>query len=179
MVKIAIGVVGVVAVAVLAFLAFAATKPDTFRVQREVSIKAPPDKIFPYIDDFHRWTAWSPWEKVDPEMKRQYSGPQSDKGAVYQWNGNDKVGEGRMEIIDTTPPSKIVIKLDFIKPFEGHNTAEFTLAPDGNATKVTWAMYGNSNYMTKIMNCFFDMDKMIGKEFEDGLTKLKSAAENK
>jgi carbon monoxide dehydrogenase subunit G len=162
------------ALAILAFFAYAAAGPDTFRIERNVSIKAPPDKIFPYIDDFHRWTAWCPWDKGNPEMKRQYSGSQSDKGAVYQWNGNDKLGEGRMEIIDATPPSKVVIQIDIPK---GHNNADFTLVPDGDATKVTWAVYGNCDFRMKVMNCYGVPDRVIGKELLDGLTNLKSAAE--
>ncbi|HEV1993956.1 MAG TPA: SRPBCC family protein [Candidatus Acidoferrum sp.] len=117
----------VVVVAIAAILGYAMTMPDDFRVQRTTSIKAPPEKIFPLINDLHRWGSWSPWEKMDPEMKRTYSGAAPGKGAAYAWQGNRKVGEGRMEIVDTSPPSKITIKLNFIKPFEGHNTAEFTL----------------------------------------------------
>jgi len=175
--KVIVAVLAVIIVAFAALLAVAATKPDTFRVQRDVTINAPPDKVFPYIDDFHKWTAWSPWEKVDPEMKRSYSGSESDKGAIYQWNGNNEVGEGRMEITDASAPSKIVIKLDFLKPFEAHNTAEFTLAPAGDATKVTWAMYGPCGFPMKVMHCFMDMDKLVGKDFEDGLAKMKTVAE--
>src|SRR5207344_784877 len=128
-------------------LAFAATKPDTFRVQRAASIKAPPEKIFPLLNELHNWSAWSPYEKKDPAMKRTFSGAPSGKGAVYEWDGDSNVGKGRMEIIDAASPSKVVIKLDFIKPFEGHNTAEFTMEPKGDNTVVTWAMYGPSAFM--------------------------------
>ena len=166
-----------VVVLVAAVLIFAATRPDNFRVQRTTSIKAPPEKIFALINDLHRWGSWSPWEKMDPEMKRTYSGAASGKGAVYAWEGNSKVGEGRMEISDTSPPSKVTIKLDFIKPFEAHNTAQFTLEPKGDSTSVTWTMYGPSVYMAKVMGVFVNMDKMIGKDFETGLANLKSVAE--
>jgi uncharacterized protein YndB with AHSA1/START domain len=167
----------VVILLVAAVLIFAATRPDMFRVQRSASIKAPPEKIFPLINEFDRWGAWSPYEKRDPAMKRTRSGPSSGKGAVYGWEGNSQVGSGRMEITDTAPPSRVVIKLDFLKPFEAHNTAEFTLEPKGDATNVTWAMYGPANYVSKLMGVFMNMDSMIGKDFETGLANLKSIAE--
>ena len=167
----------VVVVAVAAFLAFAATKPDSFRVERSASIKAPPDKIFALIQDFHNWGAWSPYEKRDPDMKRTYGGPESGKGSMYAWEGNSKVGAGRMEILEASAPSKVAIKLDFIKPFEGHNTAEFTMVPQGDSTNVTWAMYGPNPYIAKVMQSVFNMDEMIGKDFADGLANLKTAAE--
>jgi uncharacterized protein YndB with AHSA1/START domain len=162
---------------IAAVLIFAATRPDDFRVQRATSIKAPPGKIFPFINEFDRWGAWSPYEKRDPAMKRSRSGPASGKGAVYAWEGNRQVGSGRMEITEASPPSKIVIKLDFLKPFEAHNTAEFMLEPKGDATNVTWAMHGPNRYIGKVMQVFFDMDQMIGKDFEAGLANLKSVAE--
>ena len=116
-----------VGILLAAILGFAATKPGTFRVERAKSIQAPPEKIFDLINDFHRWVSWSPWEKLDPAMKRTFAGAASGKGAVYEWAGNSKAGQGRMEITDAAPGSKVTIKLDFLKPFEGHNTAEFTL----------------------------------------------------
>ena len=167
----------VVVVLIAGVLVFAATRPDTFRVERSVTIKAPPEKIYPYFDDFNRWAVWSPWEKLDPAMKRTFSGAPAGKGAVYAWQGNSKVGEGRMEILESSPSSKLLIKLDFIKPFEGHNTAEYTLVPSGDTTQVTWAMYGPSTYVTKLMGVFVSMDSMIGKDFEAGLANLKAAAE--
>ena len=171
--NIAIAVVVVIA----AILIYAANQPDNFRVQRATTIKAPPEKIFPLIADLHSWGSWSPWEKMDPAMKRTYSGPASGKGAAYAWEGNSKVGEGRMEITEASPPSKVSIKLDFLKPLEGHNTAEFTLEPKGESTNVTWAMYGPSAYIAKVMGVFVSMDSMIGKDFEAGLANLKAAAE--
>jgi hypothetical protein len=170
--------IAIVIVAVIAaILVYAATRPDDFRVQRSTSIKAPPEKIFALVNDLHSWGSWSPWEKMDPAMKRTYSGAPSGKGAAYAWEGNSKVGEGRMEITDTSPPSKVAIKLDFIKPIEGHNTADFTLEPKGDVTNVTWLMYGPSPYIAKVMGIFVSMDKMIGKDFEDGLANLKAVAE--
>lgn len=170
-----IGIVVVVLIA--AVLIYAANQPDNFRVQRATSIKAPPEKIFPLITDFHNWGSWSPWEKLDPAMKRTYSGAASGKGAAYAWEGNSKVGEGRMEIMDASPPSKVSIKLDFLKPLEGHDTAEFTLEPNGESTNVTWAMYGPRPYIAKIIGVFVSMDSMIGKDFETGLANLKAATE--
>jgi uncharacterized protein YndB with AHSA1/START domain len=168
-----------VVVAVAALLLYAATKPDTFRVQRSVSIKAPPEKIFALIQDFHQWGAWSPWEKMDPELKRTYSGPASGKGAVYEWQGNSKVGQGHMEITDAQAPRKVVIKLDFLKPFEAHNMGEFLLEPRGDGTTVTWATYGPSPYMSKVIGTFMNIDDLIGRDFEKGLADLKAAAEKK
>jgi carbon monoxide dehydrogenase subunit G len=167
----------VVVALIAAILIYAATLPDHFSVQRTVSIKAPPEKILPLITDFHRWDSWSPWEKMDPEMKRTFSGAANGKGAAYAWQGNSKVGEGRMEIVDVSPPSKITIKLDFLKPFEAHNTAEFALEPKGDSTNVTWTMYGPSPYLAKVMGIFASMDKMVGNDFEIGLANLKTAAE--
>ena len=170
-----IGIVVVVLVAGL--LIFAATRPDSFRIERSAVIKAPPEKIFAAINDLHRWTTWSPWEKLDPQLKRSYSGAESGKGAAYAWEGNSKVGAGRMEITDSALASKIVIKLDFIKPFEGHNIAEFTLQPGAQGTTVTWAMFGPSPYLSKVMGMFFSMDSMIGGYFEQGLANLKAVSE--
>ena len=177
MLKIIAIVVVVLLVAAAAVLIYAATKPDDFRVTRSLAIKAPPDKIFALINDLHGWGAWSPYEKRDPDMKRTFSGAPSGKGAVYEWDGNKNVGKGRMEIIDTAPPNKVVVKLDFLKPFEGHNTAEFTMVPQGDATNVTWGMYGPSPYVAKVMGTFMNMDKLIGKDFETGLANLKALAE--
>jgi len=166
-----------VAIAIAIVLILAATKPDTFSVQRATTVKAPPEKIFPSINDFHQWGTWSPWEDKDPAMKRTYSGAGSGKGAVYAWDGNKNVGTGRMEILEVSAPSKIVIKLDFFKPFEAHNTAEFTMLPQGDATCLTWLMHGPAPFMSKVMQVFMSMDKMIGKDFEAGLAKLKKLTE--
>jgi uncharacterized protein YndB with AHSA1/START domain len=165
------------AVLIAGVLGYAATKPDSFRVERTASIDAPAGKIFPLIDDFHAWSAWSPYEKRDPAMKRTYSGREAGEGAVYEWDGNGDVGKGRMEITKASPPSKVVIKLDFEKPFEGHNTAEFTIEPKGAGTTVAWAMSGRAPFISKLMQVFIDFDKMIGKDFEAGLANLKAAAE--
>lgn len=157
-------------------LIFASTKPDDFRVERSITIKAPPEKIAANVNDFHLWGAWSPWEKLDSAMKRSFSGAPSGQGAVYAWEGTGQVGAGRMEIM-TVAPEKTSIKLDFIKPFEGHNTAEYSFVPQGDSTQVTWAMYGPAPFISKVMGVFFSMDKMIGKDFEAGLANLKAVAE--
>jgi len=170
-----IAIVAVVLIA--AILVFAATRPDTFRVQRATTINAPPEKIFGLINDLHKWAAWSPYERKDPAMTRTHSGAMSGKGAAYEWEGDKNVGKGRMEITDTSPPSKVTIKLDFVKPFEAHNIVEFTLEPKGDSTNITWAMHGPSPYVSKVMGLFFDMDSMVGKDFEAGLANLKTVAE--
>jgi len=167
----------VLAVLVAAVLGFALTKPDSFNVQRTTRINAPAEKIFPLINDFHSWASWSPWEKLDPAMRRTNSGAAMGQGAVYEWEGNAKVGKGRMEITEVSPPTKVTVKLDFLKPIEGHNIAEFTLEPQGDSTSVTWAMRGPSPFISKVFQVFISMDGMLGKEFETGLANLKSAAE--
>ncbi|MHC5350837.1 SRPBCC family protein [Metapseudomonas furukawaii] len=167
----------IIVVAILGVLGYAAISPDHFRIERTASIAAPPEKVFPLINDFQQWPAWSPWEKIDPALKRSYSGPQAGVGAVYAWQGNNEVGTGRMEITGSEPASKVEIKLDFQMPFEAHNTAEFTLSPENGGTRVTWAMYGPSPYTHRLMQVFFDMDDLVGSRFEQGLANLKAAAE--
>jgi uncharacterized protein YndB with AHSA1/START domain len=170
-------VAALVVLLIVAVLGFAATRPNTFRVQRATSIKAPPEKIFPLINDLHRWTAWSPYEKKDPAMKRTHSGAADGKGAVYEWEGNKDIGNGRMEITETAPPSRVTIRLDFVKPFEAHNVVEFALEPRGDATHVTWTLHGPMPYVSKLMSVFFNMDRMVGTDFETGLANLKAVAE--
>ena len=167
----------ILAFAIAAVLVLAATKPNTLRVQRSVGINAPPERIFPLISDFHQWLTWSPYEQKDPAMKRTYSGAERGKGAAYAWDGDKNVGSGRMEILDVSAPSKIVIKLDFFKPFEGHNTAEFTMLPQGDGTHVTWVMHGPANFMSRLIQVFMNLDNMIGKDFEAGLANLKTITE--
>lgn len=170
-------IIATVILLVVTLLLYAATKPDTFRVQRTAGINAPPDKVFGLINDFHTWASWSPWEKKDLEMKKTHSGPAQGKGAVLEWDGNKDVGTGRMEVLESVPASQIRIKLDFLKPFEAHNQAEFTLTPNASSTQVTWAMYGPQPFMMKVMDIVMNMDKMVGKDFEDGLANLKALAE--
>jgi hypothetical protein len=171
-------IVAIVAIAVAIVVILASAKPDTFSVQRMAVVRAPAESIFPLINNFQQWTNWSPWENKDPAMKRTYGGAQSGEGAIYAWDGNKKVGSGRMEILEALSPSKIVIKLDFFKPFEGHNTAEFTILPQGDATDVTWLMHGPAPLMSRLMQVFMNLDRMIGKDFEVGLANLKRLTEN-
>ncbi|MBN8990319.1 MAG: SRPBCC family protein [Rhizobiales bacterium] len=167
----------VLAIAIAAVLILATTKSDTLRVQRAIRIKAPAERIFPLINDFRQWRSWSPYEDKDPDLKRTYSGADSGTGAVYAWDGNKNVGSGRMEILQTAVPSKIVIKLDFFKPFEGHNTAEFTMLPQGDTTDLTWTMTGPAVFMSRVMQVFMNLDRMIGRDFEAGLANLKKLTE--
>ena len=158
-------------------LVYAASKPDTFHIERSTSIKALPEKIFAIIDNHHHWEAWSPWEKLDPAMKRTFSGPASGKGAIFEWDGNRKAGAGRSEITESSPPSRLVMRLDMFKPFKAQNTVEFNLEPQGDATRITWAMRGPQPYVAKVMGTLMDCDKMVGKNFEEGLASLKALAE--
>lgn len=168
----------IILLAAVVILVIAATKPDTFVVERMTTINASPDKVAPLINDFHNWNQWSPWAKLDPAMKVTYSGAPSGVGAIYEWQGNSKVGSGRMQIVSVSP-TKTTIKLDFIKPFAGHNTANFLIEPDGTGTRVTWVMDGPMTFFPgKLMSVFTTMDKMIGPDFDKGLEGIKSAAEH-
>jgi hypothetical protein len=171
--KIAIGALAIVAI----ILVMTTMQPDSFAVTRSVTISAAPEKIVPLVADFHNWSRWSPWEKLDPDMQRTFGGAQSGKGAVYNWQGNSDVGSGRMEITDLAALNKVVIKLDFMQPFESHNVTEFTLRPQGPATTVAWNMRGPMPFVSKLMSVFMSMDKIIGKDFEKGLSQLKAEAE--
>lgn len=167
------------AVLIAILLTVAAMRPDSFRVERSIDIDAPAEKIFPLINDYKNWGVWSPYEKVDPAMHRTFSGAPSGKGSVYEWTGNKNIGHGRMEIVEAVQPSKIVIKLDFFSPFEAHNIAEFTMRPQGGATSVTWAMHGPAPFMAKIIHTFINMDRMVGGQFQQGLTSMKAVAESR
>jgi len=177
MMKIVFIVLAVIAVGIVGILAVAATRPDDFRVHRTAAIKAPPEKVFPFINDFRQWPIWSPFEKIDPDMKRTYGATTAGKGATYGWDGNKNIGSGSMEILDAPAPQRVTIKLDFTRPFEAHNIAEFTLVPAGDTTSVTWSMHGPVPYFGKIIHMFMDMDKMVGGQFATGLADLKAAAE--
>lgn len=170
-------VFALVAVAAAGVLALAAAKPDTFRVQRAASIKAPPEKIFPLLNDLRNFASWSPYEKKDPAMKRTYSGAPSGKGATYEWDGDRNVGKGRLAIADSSPPSKVTLNLDILKPIEAHNMVVFTLEPRGDSTLVTWSMNAHVPYLAKIVHVFINVDRMVGQDFEAGLANLKAVAE--
>lgn len=166
----------ILAVLIAGTLAYAATRPDTFRVARSTAIKAPPDKIFPLINDLQAFNQWNPFLKSDPTSNLTYSGPSSGKGAANEWSSK-KMGDGRLEITGSQPPSKILMKLDMLKPLEAHNRIEFSLAPKAGETEVTWDMSGQQSFMAKLIGVFMSMDKMCGTEFEKGLADLKSLAE--
>ncbi|MEO7193074.1 MAG: SRPBCC family protein [Vicinamibacterales bacterium] len=159
------------------FLLFVSRKSSSFRWERHTTIAAPPAKIFPLINHFHAWREWSPWEGLDPNLVRTYSGPDHGVGAVYAWEGNKKVGKGRMEITDSAEPTRVRINLDFIAPFEAHNVAEFTLSPEGAGTRVNWVMTGPTPFMNKLIGIFMNFEAMVMKDFEKGLAQLKAAAE--
>lgn len=150
---------------------------DTYTVQRSETIDSPPASVYPLIADFHHWTKWSPWEGVDPGLERTYSGAESGTGAVYAWSGNRKAGQGRMQIIDATEPSKVQIELVFEKPWKARNDTMFTIEPEGSGSKVMWSMTGKKTLMTKVMGVFKSMDMFLGPDFETGLSQLKAAAE--
>jgi carbon monoxide dehydrogenase subunit G len=173
----ALKIIVVIAALIVIVLAFAATKPKIFTVQRTINVKTPPDKIFVLINDFHNWSSWAPQDKEDPTMKRTYSGTESGKGAVSEWDSHGSAGKGRMSIIESDPPRMIAVEVDFVKPFEAHNINEFTLEPAGDFTKVTWTMHGTNLYIMKIISIFRNMDSVAGKHFERGLDNLKAIAE--
>ena len=151
---------------------------DTYTVERSTTINASPGEVYSHMIDFHNWGAWSPWDELDPEMSKTYSGADSGVGAHYAWTGNRKVGSGSMEITDAKSDSEIQIALEFLKPFKASNTTLFKLTPEGEGTNVSWAMTGKNTLMTRIMGIFKSMDSMVGPDFEKGLAKLKAVAES-
>jgi hypothetical protein len=171
-------IVAIIAILIAAVLVFAATRPNTFRIQRSIEIQAAPEKIFVLIDDFHNWPRWAPQDKEDPSMKRSYSGPVSGAGAISEWQGSGNTGRGRMLITESVPLTMVSVQTDFVKPFEARNVNTFVLEPDGSSTKVTWTMQGPNLYVMKVMGIFMNMDRMMGKHFESGLSNLKAVAES-
>jgi hypothetical protein len=167
----------VIAVVVALLIVVIATRPTDFSITRSTTISASPQAVFPHVNDFHHWEAWSPWAKIDPEMKMTFAGPAAGTGAVYTWTGNSKVGEGRMTIVESHPSDLVRIKLEFLKPFAATNATEFTFQPQGSQTAVTWSMSGKRNFMTKAMGLVMSMEKMLGGQFEKGLYQLKAVVE--
>jgi hypothetical protein len=167
----------VVLVAIVLVVAF--FQPAEFHVTRSATIAAPAARIFPEVNDFHRWAAWSPWEKLDPAMKRTFDGPAAGVGASYAWEGNNDVGAGKMTITESKPAELVHIKLEFLKPMPGDCPTDFTFRPEGAGTNVTWTMSGTKNYISKVVCLFMNMDKMVGGDFEKGLATLKQLAEAK
>lgn len=167
----------IILLVIVAFLVVVAMRPNTIRYERSAVINAAPERLFPLVNDFHAWRKWSPWEDKDPQMQRTFEGPANGVGARYAWKGNKNVGEGSMEVKEAQPFGRVVIALDFIKPWEAHNTADFTFVPEGNGTRVNWVMTGPANFGTKLFGLLFNLDKMVGKDFEKGLAQLKVVAE--
>lgn len=173
-------ILGLIGLAIAGVLLVAALRPNHFRLQRTATIAASPEAIYAELEDLRRWQTWSPWEDIDPALRHTYSGPATGTGSVYEWaSDNAKAGEGRMTITEARVPSKLVIQLDFIKPIRATNTAEFTLQAQDGGTVVTWAMYGPSPFVSRLFGLIFNMDKMIGADFEKGLSRLKALTENR
>ena len=175
--KILLGIAGVLGVAIVVILIIAATKPDTFHVERKTTSSAAPSAVYANVEDFHRWAQWSPWEKLDPGMSKTFSGSAHGPGAVYEWKGNKDVGEGRMTITESRDNERVQIRLQFLEPFPADNRTTFTLAPAGGGTEITWAMDGANTFMGKVMSVFVDMDSLVGGDFERGLVNLKQVSE--
>lgn len=163
----------------LVFVLVVATRPGTFHLERSITVAAPPEKVYAQVEDFHAWRAWSPWEELDPNLKRTYEGPTAGQDASYAWAGNDKAGEGRMTIVKADKPKTLEVKLEFIKPFPATNTATFTFVPVTEGTKITWAMDGKNGFLSKAFSLFVDMDKLVGGDFERGLAAMKTLAEGR
>ena len=170
-------ILAVVAALIGGVLVVAAMRPNTFSVQRSTTIKAPPDRVYPLIEDFYNWATWSPWEKLDPGMRKTFGGATRGNGAVYEWDGNNKAGAGRMEITATAAPHRLTIALDFTRPFRSSNTTAITLDPKSDSTMITWAMHGPQPFASKLFGLFVNMDTLIGKDFEQGLANIKAIAE--
>jgi polyketide cyclase/dehydrase/lipid transport protein len=171
-------ILGCIAGIIILFLLYVASKPNDFRIERSATMAAPPATVFAQVNDFHNWQAWSPWAKLDPNMTQTYEGPDAGRGAVYSWTGNNKVGAGRMAITESRPNEYILILLEFLRPFKSTNKAEFSFRPTGSQTEVNWVMTGQHNFMSKLFCSFMSMDKMVGKDFEKGLSQMKAVAES-
>ena len=170
-------ILALIALLVAAVLLFAATKPGTFHIQRSIAIQAPPQKIFALINNLHNWPLWEPQDKTEASMKRSFSGLDSGPGAISDWSGAGSTGAGRMIITESVPPQRVIVQVDWQKPFAARNLNQFTLEPDSTSTRVTWSMQGPNLYIMKLMSVFTDMDRMMGEHFETGLSNLKSVAE--
>ena len=168
----------IIGVIVVVFVIVVALQPADYRVERTATVAAPAERVFAQVNDLKKWEAWSPWVKIDPTMKQTYEGPASGTGAISRWAGNNQVGEGSMTITESRPNELVRFRLDFVKPFEGTATADFTFRPQGKQTVVAWTMAGENNFIAKAAGLFMDCDKMIGEQFEKGLADLKKLAES-
>lgn len=177
--NILLAVAALAAVAVVTVLILASLKPDVFRVKRSIAIAAPPEAIYPLIEDFREMQKWPPFEKSDPNMQRTLSGPEHGVGAVYEWKGNSMAGEGRIEVTEAVPTSSVTMDLHMLKPFACRNVVHYTMEPEGDLTRVTWNMEGPSPFMGKVMQVFMNMDGICGGQFEEGLASLKTLAEKR
>jgi uncharacterized protein YndB with AHSA1/START domain len=177
MLRIALYILAGLAALLAGFLAYAATKPDSFEITRSIDIAAPPAKIFPLINDLRAFNTWNPFLAKDPAVKLTYSGPQTGQGAGHGWDGNGDVGSGSLEIVEAAAPTRVAMRLDMVSPMEAHNAVQFTLVPAGGGTKVTWQMRGPQPFLGKVMDAIFDVDAMVGGDFETGLASLKVLAE--
>lgn len=162
---------------IIAFLIVVALQPSGYSVARSIIISAPPAAPFAHVNNFHKWLTWSPFEKLDPAMKRSFEGPEEGVGAIYRWTGNDQVGEGSMTILESRPGELIRIQLEFIKPMAGKAEAQFTFRSEGPGSSVSWTMSGRNNFIGKVMCLFMNMDKMVGGQFAEGLASLKRVSE--
>jgi hypothetical protein len=169
----------ILALAIIAiiFIVILAGIPDEFAVSRSTKISAPPEKIFPYVNDLHKWDAWSPWAKIDPNAKNSFEGAPAGPGAMMSWDGNKKIGAGRMTVVESRPSDFVRLKIEFIRPFAATNAAEFRFQPEGSQTNVNWTMTGKNSTFFKIFGMFFSCGDMVGRDFEKGLASLKSVAE--
>jgi len=172
-------ILGAVAAVVAVFVVVVALQPSDFRIERGATMRAPAAAVHAQVNDFQNWRAWSPWEKVDPALKRSYGGPKAGTGAVYAWQGNKDVGEGRMTIVESKPGELVRIRLEFFQPFAATNSAEFRFKQAGDGTAVTWTMTGQNNFLARAMCLFVDMDRMVGGMFEQGLSQMKTVVERK
>jgi len=175
--RVVLWILGVLIVGFAALVAVIASRPDKFKIERSVSMAAPPDIVFGLVNDFHKWEGWSPWAKLDPTMRVQYDGPASGVGAQYSWIGDKNVGEGRMAITQSKPNELVAVDLQFLKPFPAHNVATFTLVPDSAGTRVSWTMTGHSTFMGKAIGLLMNMDKLVGRQFDQGLASMRALAE--
>jgi hypothetical protein len=163
--------------AIVLMLVYAWFRPNTFRVERSTVINAPSDKVYKHVANFRQWQAWSPWEGLDPDLRRTFAGPTEGVGAAYSWEGNKKVGAGRMELTKADPKTGLSLKLDFFRPFKANNITDINFTQDSGGTRVNWAMYGPHPFVMRLMSMFVSMDKMVGKDFEKGLAQLKAVSE--
>jgi len=173
-----VDIILLVVVLVVAFLIFVATRPDDFRITRSATMAAPPSSVFPQVNDFSKWNDWSPWAKMDPDCKNTFEGPASGEGAVFAWEGNSKVGAGRMTIIESRTAELVRIRLEFFKPFQATNLAEFTFTPAGSGTTVSWSMSGKNGFLGKLIGTLMNCDKMIAGQFDQGLAAMKAIVES-